>query len=186
MALLMTIRNGPISPETGPLPDAPPRVEQVSINPTHQQYAPVAGNKTYVRSPISTTHRKDKQSKYTATTSVSPAAPPRLTHRERPWQRKHGPFYPDYTAYEVLSVFQSLQRHPDPPRRRRQLQNRARHVEEGDSWTRIERVARQQPLQSYRAVGGRRRLAAMVLTRAGMPMLFHSRRILFPLHLFRP
>jgi hypothetical protein len=26
----------------------------------------------------------------------------------------------------------------------------------------------------------------MVLTRAGMPMLFHSRRILFPLHLFRP
>ena len=31
------------SPETGPLPGAPPRIEQVTINPLHQQYARVAG-----------------------------------------------------------------------------------------------------------------------------------------------
>src|SRR4029450_1948188 len=33
------------SPETGVIPGAPPRIESVVIAGSHQQYAPVAGNK---------------------------------------------------------------------------------------------------------------------------------------------
>ena len=35
------------SPETGIIAEAPPRIESVTIAGSHQQYAPVAGNKDF-------------------------------------------------------------------------------------------------------------------------------------------
>ena len=56
------------SPETGTLPDAPPRVDQLSINPLHQQYSPVGGNKDLCQAVAhlyNTIYRKDKASNTT-------------------------------------------------------------------------------------------------------------------------
>src|SRR5260221_611516 len=56
------------SPETGPIPGAPPRVESVSIPANTQQYGPVAGNRDLreaVADFYNTTFRKGKKSKYT-------------------------------------------------------------------------------------------------------------------------
>src|SRR5579862_4872805 len=56
------------SPETGPLPDAPDRIDSLTIPTTSQQYGPVAGNKDLrqaVADFYNTTYRRDKKSKYT-------------------------------------------------------------------------------------------------------------------------
>src|SRR3954471_9488748 len=56
------------SPETGLIPEAPPRVETVTIGVTHQQYAPVVVNKGLCQAVAdfyNAVYRREKKSKYT-------------------------------------------------------------------------------------------------------------------------
>src|SRR5262249_31424678 len=56
------------SPETGPIPGAPPRIETVTVASPHQQYAPVVGNKDLCQAVAdfyNAVYRRDKKSKYT-------------------------------------------------------------------------------------------------------------------------
>ena len=102
------------SPETGPLPGAPPRIEQININPLHQQYAPVAGNKDLrqaVADFYNTVYRRDKPSKYTRdNVSIASGGRLALTRLASALGNVNmGHFIPDYTAYEeLLSVFKAF------------------------------------------------------------------------------
>jgi aspartate/methionine/tyrosine aminotransferase len=102
------------SPETGPLPGAPPRVEQINVNPLHQQYAPVAGNKDLrqaVADFYNTVYRADKSSKYTReNVSIASGGRLALTRLASALGNVNmGHFIPDYTAYEeLLSVFKAF------------------------------------------------------------------------------
>jgi aspartate/methionine/tyrosine aminotransferase len=102
------------SPETGPLPGAPPRVESVTIAGTQQQYAPVAGNKDLCQAVAdfyNAVYRRDKASKYTRD-NVSIASGGRLALTRLASALGNinmGHFIPDYTAYEeLLSVFKAF------------------------------------------------------------------------------
>ena len=56
------------SPETGPIPGAPARIEQLTIPAAAQQYGPVSGNadlRQAVADYYNATYRKGKKSKYT-------------------------------------------------------------------------------------------------------------------------
>ena len=102
------------SPETGPLPGAPPRVEQININPLLQQYAPVAGNKDLrqaVADFYNAIYRRDKASKYTRdNVSIASGGRLALTRIASALGNVNmGHFIPDYTAYEeLLSVFKAF------------------------------------------------------------------------------
>jgi aspartate/methionine/tyrosine aminotransferase len=102
------------SPETGPLPDAPPRIEQVVINATQQQYAPVAGNKDLCQAVAdfyNTVYRQGKASKYTRdNVSIASGGRLALTRLASALGNVNmGHFIPDYTAYEeLLSVFKAF------------------------------------------------------------------------------
>lgn len=98
-------------PEAGPLPGAPPRVEEVAISPADQEYAPVAGVRE-LREAVAALYndlfRRGKASQYTAenvcicgggrlglTRTVAALGEINLGH-----------FLPDYTAYEeLLDIF---------------------------------------------------------------------------------
>src|SRR3984957_12031760 len=57
------------SPETGPLPDAPPRIEKLEIPATTLQYGPVAGHRDLrqaVADFYNSTFRRGKASQYSA------------------------------------------------------------------------------------------------------------------------
>src|ERR1700733_12374031 len=57
------------SPETGPLPEAPPRIEKLDIPANTLQYGPVAGNQDLrqaVAHFYNVTFRRGKKSQYTA------------------------------------------------------------------------------------------------------------------------
>ena len=102
------------SPETGPIPGAPPRVTEVTISPPSQQYSPVAGNKTLCQAVAdfyNATYRCGKKSKYTAD-NVSIASGGRLALTRLASALGNinmGHFIPDYTAYEeLLSVFKAF------------------------------------------------------------------------------
>jgi aspartate/methionine/tyrosine aminotransferase len=102
------------SPETGPLPDAPPRIESITIATSHQQYAPVAGNgdlRQAVADFYNHVFRRDKKSKYTRE-NVSIASGGRLALTRigsALGNVNMGHFIPDYTAYEeLLSVFKAF------------------------------------------------------------------------------
>jgi aspartate/methionine/tyrosine aminotransferase len=102
------------SPETGPLPEAPARIEQVPISVSNQQYAPVGGNKDLcqaVADLYNNLYRKDKKSKYTRD-NVSIASGGRLALTRIASALGNinmGHFIPDYTAYEeLLSVFKAF------------------------------------------------------------------------------
>jgi aspartate/methionine/tyrosine aminotransferase len=102
------------SPETGPIPDAPPRVENVTIAGPHQQYAPVAGNKDLCQAVAdfyNAVYRRGKKSKY-ARDNVSIASGGRLALTRLASALGNvnmGHFIPDYTAYEeLLSVFKAF------------------------------------------------------------------------------
>jgi aspartate/methionine/tyrosine aminotransferase len=102
------------SPETGPIPGAPPRVTQVAISPPSQQYSPIAGNKALCQAVAdfyNVTHRRGKKSKYTAD-NVSIASGGRLALTRLASALGNinmGHFIPDYTAYEeLLSVFKAF------------------------------------------------------------------------------
>src|SRR5947209_6673636 len=102
------------SPETGPIPQAPPRIEEVAIRSSHQQYAPVAGNKDLCQAVAdfyNAVYRKGKKSKYTRD-NVSIASGGRLALTRLASALGNinmGHFIPDYTAYEeLLSVFKAF------------------------------------------------------------------------------
>jgi aspartate/methionine/tyrosine aminotransferase len=102
------------SPETGPIPGAPERIEQLKIPAASQQYGPVAGNndlREAVADFYNTTHRRGKKSKYTRD-NVSIASGGRLALTRLASALGNinmGHFIPDYTAYEeLLSVFKAF------------------------------------------------------------------------------
>lgn len=102
------------SPETGPIPDAPPRIESLVIPASKQQYGPVAGNndlRQAVADFYNTTFRRGKKSKYTRD-NVSIASGGRLALTRLASALGNinmGHFIPDYTAYEeLLSVFKAF------------------------------------------------------------------------------
>ncbi len=102
------------SPETGALPDAPPRIENLSIPGNTLQYAPVAGNRDLrqaVADFYNITYRHGKKSLYTCD-NVSIASGGRLALTRLASALGNinmGHFIPDYTAYEeLLSVFRAF------------------------------------------------------------------------------
>ena len=102
------------APETGPIPGAPPRISEVSIAPTNQQYGPVAGARDICQAVAdfyNTTYRRGKTSQYTAE-NVSIASGGRLALTRLASALGNinmGHFIPDYTAYEeLLSVFKAF------------------------------------------------------------------------------
>jgi hypothetical protein len=102
------------SPETGPIPSSPPRVEAVNIAPAAQQYGTVSGAKDLrqaVADFYNATYRHGKKSKYSAD-NVSIAGGGRLALTRLASALGNinmGHFIPDYTAYEeLLSVFKAF------------------------------------------------------------------------------
>jgi len=102
------------SPETGPLPGAPARIDQIAINPLHQQYSPVGGNKDLCQAVAdfyNAIYRRDKASKYTReNVSIASGGRLALTRLASALGNVNmGHFIPDYTAYEeLLSVFKAF------------------------------------------------------------------------------
>src|SRR5439155_20874117 len=102
------------SPETGPIPQSPPRIEQVTIRASHQQYAPVSGNKDLCQAVAdfyNAVYRRDKKSKYTRdNVSIASGGRHALTRIASALGNVNmGHFIPDYTAYEeLLSVFKAF------------------------------------------------------------------------------
>jgi aspartate/methionine/tyrosine aminotransferase len=102
------------SPETGPIPGAPARIESLSIPAGAQQYGPVAGNgdlRQAVADFYNTTFRRGKQSQYTRdNVSIASGGRLALTRLASALGNVNmGHFIPDYTAYEeLLSVFKAF------------------------------------------------------------------------------
>src|SRR2546426_8639936 len=102
------------SPETGAIPEAPPRIESVTIAGPQQQYAPVAGNKDLCQAVAdfyNAIYRRDKKSKYTRdNVSIASGGRLALTRLASALGNVNmGHFIPDYTAYEeLLSVFKAF------------------------------------------------------------------------------
>ncbi len=102
------------SPETGPIPNSPPRIEQITIRASQQQYAPVAGNKDLCQAVAdfyNAVYRTDKKSKYTReNVSIASGGRLALTRLASALGNVNmGHFIPDYTAYEeLLSVFKAF------------------------------------------------------------------------------
>lgn len=102
------------SPETGILPDAPDRIEKVTIESPNQQYAPVSGNlalRQAVADFYNRNYRRDKRSLYTAdNVSIASGGRLALTRLASALGNVNmGHFIPDYTAYEeLLSVFKAF------------------------------------------------------------------------------
>ena len=98
-------------PETGPLPDAPPRVERIEIGVNDQDYAPVPGIwelRRAVAELYNSLYRHDKQSRYTElNVCISGGGRASLTRAVAALgQINLGHFLPDYTAYEeLLDIF---------------------------------------------------------------------------------
>src|SRR5215469_10527848 len=102
------------SPETGDIPDGPPRVWEVTISEASRQYSPIAGNKLLcqaVANFYNAAFRRGKKSQYTAA-NVSIASGGRLALTRLAsalGDVNMGHFIPDYTAYEeLLSVFKAF------------------------------------------------------------------------------
>src|SRR5882724_81942 len=102
------------SPETGNIPGAPARIENVVIAGSQQQYAPVAGNKDLCQAVAdfyNAVYRRDKKSKYTRDkVSIASGGRLALTRLASALGNVNmGHFIPDYTAYEeLLSVFKAF------------------------------------------------------------------------------
>lgn len=98
-------------PETGALPGAPPRAEQVSIDPMDHEYAPVSGLwelREAVASLYNHLYRRGMPSQYSAeNVSISGGGRASLTRVVASLgQVNLGHFLPDYTAYEeLLDIF---------------------------------------------------------------------------------
>ena len=102
------------APETGSLPDAPPRIEQLTINPNHQEYGPVVGQvalRQKVADLYNFLYRQGKRSQYTyENVSISGGGRVALTRLAAALGNINmGHCLPDYTAYEeLLSVFKAF------------------------------------------------------------------------------
>jgi len=102
------------SPETGIIPEAPPRIESLSIPVTAQQYGPVAGSgglREAVADFYNATYRRGRKSKYTwENVSIASGGRLALTRLASALGNINmGHFIPDYTAYEeLLSVFRAF------------------------------------------------------------------------------
>ncbi|HEY2739005.1 MAG TPA: pyridoxal phosphate-dependent aminotransferase, partial [Thermoanaerobaculia bacterium] len=98
-------------PETGPLPGAPPRVTELSIDPSDHYYAPVAGIwelREAVASLYNHLYRRGMGSQYTAeNVAISGGGRAALTRAVASLDQVNlGHFLPDYTAYEeLLDIF---------------------------------------------------------------------------------
>lgn len=102
------------SPETGALPNAPPRIEHLTINPNSHSYAPIAGQvelRQKVADLYNYIYRRDKASQYTyENVSISGGGRIALTRLVAALGNVNmGHFLPDYTAYEeLLTTFRSF------------------------------------------------------------------------------
>lgn len=102
------------SPETGPIPGAPPRVDRVTISAPSQQYGPIQGNRA-LRQAVADYYnglfRQGKRSRYTPE-NVSIASGGRLALTRLAAALgtiNMGHFIPDYTAYEeLLGMFKAF------------------------------------------------------------------------------
>jgi N-succinyldiaminopimelate aminotransferase len=101
-------------PETGPLPGAPPRVQEVSVRVDDQEYAPVPGIwelREAVAALYNRLFRKGLKSQYTAeNVSICGGGRAALTRAAASLGHVNlGHFLPDYTAYEeLLDVFKAF------------------------------------------------------------------------------
>jgi len=112
-------------PETGELPDAPPRVHAVDVDPADQEYAPVAGIwelREAIAAHYNRTYRRGLSSQYSAeNVCVSGGGRASLTRAAASLGLINlGHFLPDYTAYEeLLDIFKAFTAIPillDPER----------------------------------------------------------------------
>lgn len=101
-------------PETDDLPGAPPRVTSLEIDPTDQDYAPVAGIgelRSAVADLYNRLYRRGLKSQYTAeNVSISSGGRAGLTRVAASIGHVNlGHFLPDYTAYEeLLEIFRAF------------------------------------------------------------------------------
>jgi len=102
------------SPETGPIPDAPSRIDHLQIDPSSHRYSPVEGNielRQKVADFYNQIYRRGKSSKYTyKNISISGGGRLALTRVAAALGNINmGHFLPDYTAYEeLLSIFKAF------------------------------------------------------------------------------
>ncbi len=95
------------APETGPLPDAPPRVQTISVREEDHEYAPVDGLpelRDAVAALYNARYRNGRKSQYTRdNVAISAGGRLALTRLVSTLGRTNvGHFLPDYTAYEEL------------------------------------------------------------------------------------
>ena len=101
-------------PETGPLPGAPPRVQEVSISPDDQEYAPIPGIwelRRAVAELYNQLYRRDRTSRYTErNVCICGGGRASLTRAVAALGHVNlGHFLPDYTAYEeLLDIFKAF------------------------------------------------------------------------------
>ena len=102
------------SPETGDLPDAPPRVESITIPAASRQYSAIEGNlalRQAVADYYNAHYRQGKSSQYAAeNVSIANGGRLALTRLAAALGNVNmGHFIPDYTAYEeLLGVFKAF------------------------------------------------------------------------------
>jgi aspartate/methionine/tyrosine aminotransferase len=98
-------------PETGPLPGAPPRIQEIAVDPGDHEYAPVAGAwelREAVAALYNRLYRRGLPSQYTAeNVAISGGGRAALTRAVASLDSVNlGHFLPDYTAYEeLLDIF---------------------------------------------------------------------------------
>ena len=101
-------------PETGPLPGAPPRVHDVTIDVDDQEYAPIPGIwelREAIASLYNHLYRRGMPSRYSAeNVAVSGGGRAALTRAAASLGHVNlGHFLPDYTAYEeLLDIFKAF------------------------------------------------------------------------------
>ena len=101
-------------PETGPLPGAPPRVHNVTIDVDDQEYAPIPGIwelRAAIAALYNRLYRRGMRSQYSAeNVSVSGGGRASLTRAAASLGHVNlGHFLPDYTAYEeLLDIFKAF------------------------------------------------------------------------------
>jgi aspartate/methionine/tyrosine aminotransferase len=102
------------SPETGPIPGAPPRVDGIAIEATAQQYSPIHGSRALrqaVADYYNALYRLGMRSQYSAeNVSIASGGRLALTRLAAALGTINlGHFIPDYTAYEeLLGVFKAF------------------------------------------------------------------------------
>jgi aspartate/methionine/tyrosine aminotransferase len=108
------------APETGPLPGASPRVDEIHLGPAEHEYAPVGGSlelRAAVARLYNERYRRGMPSQYgPENVAISPGGRSALTRIAAALDRVNlGHLLPDYTAYEeLLDVFRAFTPIPIP------------------------------------------------------------------------